>query len=105
MNSLSLILNLFAGLAIGIVYSQIFCYQKSGSSLNLDNKKIKNKDNNIFNYKKYLLTNSLSSVARLVLLALVLYALLSWDDLNPILLIIPLLATFWFTVLKKAEII
>ncbi len=94
---INLIINLILGIIFGFLYAQIFLYQKDYSA----NSQLEPKNN----WQNFLIKTTSLSFVRILLLLAIFYLLLSWIEINFILVAILFLAVFWTTILKNIKIV
>lgn len=95
------IVAIIIGISLGFLYAQFFLYQKNTPDYLASSKVHTNNLENKNNWQTFLVkTTSQSSVRVLALLA-IFYLLLSWTEINFILVTILFLAVFWITILRN----
>ncbi len=95
------IVTIITGISLGFLYAQFFLYQKNTQNYLANSKTNSNHLENKNNWQTFLIKTTSQSLVRILAILAIFYLLLSWAEINFILIAILFLAVFWITILRN----
>jgi predicted histidine transporter YuiF (NhaC family) len=89
-----MLITIVIGISLGFLYAQLFLYQKNNQNNNLESKS---------SWYSFLVKTTSQSLVRIVAILAVFALLLSWTEINFILVTILFLVVFWITILRNIQ--